>query len=69
LYNLKNKSVLIVDDICDGGRTFIEAAKLLYIEGVNNVYLYVTHGLFTKGIQILYDAGIKRIFTYKGEIT
>lgn len=69
LYNLKNKSVLIVDDICDGGRTFIEAAKLLYNEGVKEVSLYITHGLFTKGLQVLRDAGIKRIFTYEGEMT
>lgn len=67
LYNLKNKSILIVDDICDGGRTFIEAAKLLYDEGVKSVNLYVTHGIFSKGLQVLKDAKIERIFTWKGE--
>lgn len=67
LYNLKDKDILLVDDICDGGRTFISAAEILYNEGAKNVYLYVTHGIFSKGIKVLFDAGIKRIFTRKGE--
>lgn len=66
--NLKDQKVLILDDICDGGRTFIEAAKLLYEMGAEEVHLYVTHGIFSKGTQVLKDAGIKRIFTYKGEV-
>jgi ribose-phosphate pyrophosphokinase len=59
---------LVVDDICDGGGTFILAAKELYKAGASDVHLYVSHGIFSKGIQILRDAGIKRIFTLKGEI-
>lgn len=43
------KVCLIVDDICDGGKTFIEAAKLLRAKGAAKVYLYVTHGIFSKG--------------------
>lgn len=64
----KDHSILIVDDICDGGRTFIEAAKLLYKEGAKEVNLYTTHGLYTKGLDCLREAGIKRIFNYKGEV-
>lgn len=52
--------VLIVDDICDGGRTFIEAAKLL---GDTEKYLYVSHGIFSKGLDCLYDAGYTAIYT------
>lgn len=40
---------LIVDDICDGGRTFIELAKLLRSAGAKHVALYVTHGIFSAG--------------------
>lgn len=58
---------LIIDDICDGGKTFIEVAKALYAGGAKDVSLYVSHGLFTKGKQVLRDAGIKRIFTKNGE--
>lgn len=63
-----SRTILIVDDICDGGRTFTEVAKLLYAGGASQVFLYVTHGIFSKGIEVLKDAGINRIFTYKGEI-
>lgn len=44
-------SVLIVDDICDGGRTFTELAKELKRNGAKSVALYVTHGIFSKGFE------------------
>jgi ribose-phosphate pyrophosphokinase len=62
------ESYLIVDDICDGGRTFIEVAKKLYEAGAKEVHLYVSHGIFSKGLDVLRDAGIKRIFTKNGEV-
>lgn len=65
---IRSVSYLIVDDICDGGKTFIEVAKALYAGGASEVHLYVSHGIFSKGTQVLRDAGIKRIFTYNGEI-
>lgn len=57
------KHCLIVDDICDGGRTFIECAKALREKGAETVDLLVTHGLFTKGYDILLDNGINTIYT------
>jgi ribose-phosphate pyrophosphokinase len=61
--------VLIVDDICDGGRTFIEAAKLIKENAPGaQVHLYVSHGIFSKGLLPLWDAGIGRIFTKDGEV-
>lgn len=62
----KDKVCLIVDDICDGGRTFIELSSLLYSGGAKEVNLYVSHGIFSNGIKILKDAGIKKIFTKEG---
>jgi ribose-phosphate pyrophosphokinase len=47
---------VIADDICDGGRTFIELAKELRGMGAQIVHLYVTHGFFTKGRDVF--AGI-----------
>ncbi len=44
------KNLLIVDDICDGGRTFIEAAKALKSMGAKSVSLYITHGIFSAGL-------------------
>lgn len=59
-------NVLIVDDICDGGATFIALAELLKSNGAKEVNLFVTHGLFTKGTTVLYEAGINKIYTKKG---
>jgi ribose-phosphate pyrophosphokinase len=49
---IKGKPILIVDDICDGGRTFIELAKSLKTYGTGAIYLYVTHGIFSKGFEV-----------------
>lgn len=43
----KSKRALVVDDICDGGRTFIELSKVL--PSACALDLYVTHGIFSKG--------------------
>lgn len=54
---------IIVDDICDGGATFISLAEKLRDTGFNDVQLVVSHGLFTKGVECLFNAGIKNIYT------
>lgn len=48
--NVTGESCLIVDDICDGGRTFLELSKLLRRHGAAAVHLYVTHGIFSHGL-------------------
>ncbi|MGI4810911.1 MAG: ribose-phosphate diphosphokinase [Janthinobacterium lividum] len=55
------RNFLIVDDICDGGRTFIELAKVLRPLTEGRVKLYVTHGIFSAGFDAL-CAGIDQIF-------
>jgi len=65
--DVKGKSVLIVDDICDGGMTFCLLTEQLLDAGATEVNLYVTHGIFSKGLSVLTAAGIKRIFTRRGE--
>lgn len=54
---------VIVDDICDGGRTFIELAKAIK-DGrpTAKVYLIVTHGIFSAQFDGL-EEYIDRIFT------
>lgn len=64
----KDKTILIIDDLADAGGTFIKLAGELKKVGAKNIHLYVSHGLFTKGIQVLKSAGISRIFTKEGEI-
>jgi ribose-phosphate pyrophosphokinase len=67
--NAKDNNVLIIDDICDGGATFVLLAKALKEQGAKEVNMFVSHGLFTKGTKILKDSGINRIFTaIEGEI-
>jgi ribose-phosphate pyrophosphokinase len=45
---------VIIDDICDGGRTFVELAKVIK-DGrpTAKVFLIVTHGIFSAGFKIL----------------
>ena len=56
------KRVLIVDDICDGGATFVRLAKALKEKGASYVGLYVTYALMTKGDELLHNAGIEDIY-------
>ncbi len=46
------KVCVILDDICDGGRTFTELAGLLKQAGAIQVHLWVTHGIFSNGRDI-----------------
>jgi len=66
--DLTGKNVIIIDDICDGGRTFIEVTKLLRSKNVGRVTLYVSHGIFSKGTQILLDSGIDMLYTLQGKV-
>lgn len=61
--DLSGLTTVICDDICDGGRTFIELAKVLKAKGAAKVILYVTHGIFSKGIEPLIKGGIDEIYT------
>src|SRR5580692_8825044 len=45
-----DSNFLMVDDICDGGRTFIELGKELRKLTNGQINLYVTHGIFSKGL-------------------
>jgi ribose-phosphate pyrophosphokinase len=48
----KHNNFVIFDDICDGGRTFIEIAKQIKeVRGYDSkIYLVVTHGIFSSGL-------------------
>ena len=57
------KDLLIVDDLCDAGGTFIGSAQVLREAGARSVSLYVTHGIFSKGVENLLNNGIDAIYT------
>ena len=62
-----NKTVLIIDDICAGGRTFKELTKAIKaISPECKVHLFVTHGFFNNSNEVidsLIESGISKIFT------
>lgn len=61
------QDMLIVDDICDGGRTFIELAKAIRAEDFGNegqkINLYVTHGIFSAGLEV-FEGFIDKIYVH-----
>jgi len=61
-HDVEGKDCLIVDDLCDGGATFISLANLLKLHKARSVYLYVTHGLFSKGFVGLHASGINHVY-------
>lgn len=60
--DLNGQNCLIVDDICDGGGTFIGLAKELKKKNCGKIYLFVTHGIFSKGLDV-FDGVIDHIYT------
>jgi ribose-phosphate pyrophosphokinase len=52
--------IIVIDDICDGGRTFIELAKAIKEITEIPIYLIVTHGIFSAGYDELgkYFSGV-----------
>ncbi|WP_026703679.1 ribose-phosphate diphosphokinase [Flavobacterium soli] len=59
--NLQGMDCLIVDDICDGGGTFIGLAEELKNKNAGKLYLAVSHGIFNKGFEAM--KAFERIFT------
>ena len=60
---LANKTVLIIDDICQGGRTFIQLAETIKtLQPSCTIHLYVTHGFFDVGLSYL-STHIGHIYT------
>jgi ribose-phosphate pyrophosphokinase len=51
--DLQGRPCLIVDDICDGGGTFVGLAKELKAKNAGALYLAVSHGIFSKGTEVL----------------
>lgn len=60
--DLTGKTAIITDDICDGGFTFTLLAKALRDRGAARIVLFVTHGIFSRGLSV-FDGLIDAIFT------
>ncbi len=60
---VKGKKVMIVDDMITTGATVIKATEKLRAEGVKEVYVYATHGIFSGNArEELEKSHIKRIY-------
>lgn len=57
----KSNNYIIVDDLCDGGGTFLAIAKQLREQGAKQVFLVITHAIFSKGLDV-FDGLIDRIY-------
>lgn len=53
--DLRGRHLIILDDICDGGATFIALAKVLRAHHPKLLSLYVTVGIFSRGIEVLQE--------------
>ena len=60
--DLTGQRLLIIDDICDGGGTFLGLAEKLKEKNPARIDLYVTHGIFSKGLDV-FDGLIDHIYT------
>ena len=62
--DLKDKTILIIDDISSRGGTFVHSSRALKKLNIGNVYLYVTHceNTILEG-EIFTDGLIDRVFT------
>jgi len=61
---IEGQDILIIDDICSRGGTFLHSAKELKIMGANKIYLWVTHceNTILEG-DLLKDDLIEKVFT------
>ncbi len=51
--DLEGRTCLVVDDICDGGGTFVGLAGVLKERGAGDLHLAVSHGIFSKGTEAI----------------
>ena len=60
--NVKDKTCIIVDDIIDSGGTIINSAKALKDRGAKEVYVYITHGVFSgESVKKIQQSAIKKL--------
>ena len=62
--DVKNKNVLIVDDMIASGTSMLEVATMLKEKGANKVFMTATFALFTEGIEEFDRAHSEGIFDY-----
>lgn len=61
--DFQGQDVAIIDDICVGGATFVALASELKKKNAGRIILYITHGIFSNGVEPLLKSGIDEIWT------
>jgi len=60
--DVTDKDAIIVDDICDTGGSLIAASNILREKGAKDIYVCITHGLFSNNAAIrIQDSPIKEV--------
>lgn len=60
---LRGKRTIIVDDMISSGNTIVKGAELLKKHGVEEMYVFVTHPVFSHiAPQLLEDSLVKKVF-------
>jgi ribose-phosphate pyrophosphokinase len=60
--DLGGKPCVVIDDICDGGRTFIELAAALKAKNAGDLYFIASHGIFShNALDRLKEAGYRNV--------
>lgn len=60
--DVKDKNIIVVDDMIASGSSMIEVAEELKKRGANKIYLVSTFALFTEGIELFKDAYERKLF-------
>lgn len=60
---IRNKNVLLIDDIIDSGKTILSATQILLNSGAKSVNVLAIHGVFSRNaIELLSESPIKKIY-------
>lgn len=59
--SVKNKTVIVIDDVIISGSTVIESANLLKKNGAKKVYFLASHGVFCQGLNELENSAVDQI--------
>ena len=61
--DVKDKDIIIVDDMIASGESMIDVARELKSRGARNIYMMSAYSLFTKGIEVFDKAYKEGLFT------
>ena len=61
--DLKDKDVIIIDDMISSGESFFDVARQVKARGAKRIFNFATFGLFTNGLSCFDDAYAEGIFT------